>query len=261
MSHRCRNCFELFEGSLPYCPRCSSNRISVISDTINSTLTHLEVIQLSSYQPKPMLRIQTLDYVDAVLGGGLVPGSLILFAGAPGAGKSTLLLQIAKILDQKAFYLSSEESMDQLMQRYSRLGMTQFDRSPIGYESSYIDTLPAHINSLKSRLAIVDSLQTISTHRNFHVSGSVSQLKAVTHDLKKTAHTYSCCIIAVCHVTKKGFTQGPNLLEHLADVVLWLDLNKKSDIRTLRCSKNRFGSTALKRELQMTESGLYSIVD
>ncbi|MCX6781010.1 MAG: DNA repair protein RadA [Candidatus Magasanikbacteria bacterium] len=197
--------------------------------------------------------------IDEALGGGIVPGSLILLAGEPGIGKSTLVMQIA-IAAGGVLYISGEESAQQVGMRLKRLdtkntGDVQF----IG--TTDYETAHNAIKSSRPRLAIVDSIQTMRHPDVPSEPGNVAQIRAVANSLMELANQSGVPIIIIGHVTKDGSVAGPKTLEHLVDVVIAIEGERSDRLRFLRCFKNRFGPTDEVAVLEMLETGLQPVAD
>ncbi len=209
----------------------------------------------------PTARTPTgLDGVDRVLGGGLVPGSLVLVAGEPGIGKSTLLLQIAAATaaDQgTVIYVTGEESAEQVALRARRIGGLESELLLLPETSC--DAVLAQIEGGAPRLIVVDSIQTMTADDLDAVAGSVSQVRQVAARFQQLAKTRAIPVILVGHVTKEGHIAGPKLLEHLVDVVLSLEGEPGHDLRILRAGKNRYGTVAELALYSMTDHGLEGV--
>lgn len=200
--------------------------------------------------------------LDRVLGGGIVPGSLIVIAGEPGAGKTTLATEVILHLSQKSSsvgYVSGEESAAQARMRFERLG-ADFSRMriPLSTETS-IERICSAIGQYD--LVVVDSIQTVFSEAVPGAPGSVSQVRECTHQLMRVAKSEGTSIIIVGQVTKEGEMAGPRTLEHLVDVVLGFEGDRREQFRILRSVKNRFGSTDEIGVFEMTGSGLKGIED
>lgn len=176
--------------------------------------------------------------MDAVLGGGIVLGSVTLVAGDPGIGKSTLLLQLALNVPN-VLYISAEESEEQIKMRANRLSSK--DNNLFLFSVTDTDAIVEQIQNLKPQLVIVDSIQTIESAHIDALSGAVSQVRYATSQLIKVAKTNNISIIIVGHVTKEGMVAGPMVLSHMVDTVLFLEGEKTTQTRLLRSFKNRFG--------------------
>lgn len=201
-----------------------------------------------------------IDEVDEVLGGGIVPGSVVLLAGQPGIGKSTLLLQLAHSVSAGAsvLYVSAEESAEQVGMRGSRLG-AEGDSLQLATSTSAND-IAATIAEGTHQLVVVDSIQTIAAEEISGVPGSISQVTNCAQLLTAAAKRANVALLLVGHVTKEGGIAGPKVLEHAVDVVLQLEGDRYGGFRILRGIKNRFGSTNEAAIFEMADSGL-RIVD
>ena len=207
---------------------------------------------------EPAKRMNTsLAEVDRVLGGGLLPGSLILLGGSPGVGKSTLSLHICSELNQKSLYFSAEESEEQVAIRARRLGIKTENLFLSG--ESELNGIITHINRMEPKFVIIDSIQTTFNSDLDSLPGSPSQIKDCGQKFLEIAKSKNITILIVGHVTKEGTIAGPKMLEHMVDTVLYLEGDDRYDHRILRSSKNRFGATHEVGIFQMDESGLSEI--
>lgn len=200
--------------------------------------------------------------VDRVLGGGLVPGSIVLFGGDPGIGKSTLLLQLAARLaagGAAALYVTGEESAAQVRGRAERVGAV-VDRLSL-LATTDLGSAAATIESEAPALAVVDSVQTLASGELAGPAGSVGQVREVASRLAEVAKGGRTCIALVGHVTKEGTVAGPRTLEHLVDAVIYLEGERLGATRLLRAAKNRFGSTDEVGVLEMRGEGLVEVAD
>lgn len=199
-----------------------------------------------------------IEEFDRVLGGGIVPGSVVLLGGEPGVGKSTLLLQVAQALGQKAVtaYFSGEESLVQVADRARRLG---FDPTFLFANETRIDAIESHIFASQPKLVIVDSIQTLYDERFPSTPGSLVQVRETALRLQAIAKKSGVTIILVGHITKEGTLGGPKTLEHMVDVVAYLEGDPRRDIRLLRCVKNRFGATHEVGLFTLCEAGMLSV--
>jgi DNA repair protein RadA/Sms len=197
---------------------------------------------------------------DRVLGGGLVPGSLVLLGGDPGIGKSTLTLQLcerAVAAGQPVLYISGEESAHQLRLRARRLGLSGHDLYVLGEPDLEEDLQAA--DRLRPALLIVDSIQTVAISRMPQAAGSVAQLRECTQALMRWAKERGTPVVIVGHVTKEGELAGPRMLEHIVDVVLYLEGERFSSYRLLRGVKNRFGAVSEIGVFEMGAKGLRGV--
>ena len=204
-------------------------------------------------------RVVTQDKeLNRVLGGGIVPGSLVLVAGDPGIGKSTLMLQVAlSFKEPKVVYVSGEESAQQLSMRAKRLG---YDKT-----NCYVLTETAtikifkHLKEIQPDLVIIDSIQTLQSNYIESSAGSVSQVRECANELQRYAKETATPVFLIGHITKEGNIAGPKVLEHIVDTVLQFEGERNYNYRILRTSKNRFGSTAELGIYEMMNSGLRQV--
>ena len=204
-----------------------------------------------------------INFFDNVLGGQVVAGSVILLAGQPGMGKSTLLTQITASVsetDNQILYVSAEESVHQVSTRIKRLTKSEDAKLNVVHSTSAEDIM-ATIASAKFKLIIVDSIQTIQNQEASGLPGSVSQITSSTAAIISAAKNSNTSVILVGHVTKEGNIAGPKLLEHLVDVVLYLDGERTDGFKFLRGIKNRYGSTNEVAVLEMDERGLSEVLN
>ncbi len=204
-----------------------------------------------------------INFFDNVLGGQVVAGSVILLAGQPGMGKSTLLTQITASVsetDNQILYVSAEESVHQVSTRIKRLTKSEDAKLNVVHSTSAEDIM-ATIASAKFKLIIVDSIQTIANQEASGLPGSVSQITSSTAAIISAAKNSNTSVILVGHVTKEGNIAGPKLLEHLVDVVLYLDGERTDGFKFLRGIKNRYGSTNEVAVLEMDERGLSEVLN
>lgn len=197
----------------------------------------------------------TFAEVDRVLGGGIVSGSVILIGGEPGIGKSTLLMQVASKIN-KVLYVSGEESPSQLKLRADRLGIKS--NNALLTETD-VNVVCATIEEMKPGLAVIDSIQTMFDENYPSTAGSLVQVRECALKLQQLAKRTSIPIVLVGHVTKEGNVAGPRTLEHLVDVVLYLEGERYHENRILRTAKNRFGATDEIGIFQMGEKGLVEV--
>ena len=203
-------------------------------------------------------RLITLDTeFNRVLGGGIVPGSLILLGGEPGIGKSTLLLQVAIKLPYSTLYISGEESQSQIKMRANRMNY-ESDECYILTEIS-LESIFKQIEKIKPQILIIDSIQTLKTDLIDSAPGSISQIKTCTSELINFAKKTSTPVIIVGHITKDGNIAGPKILEHMVDTVLQFEGDRNHVYRILRVNKNRFGSTNEIGVYEMNVKGLKEI--
>lgn len=204
------------------------------------------------------IRMDTTDgELNRVLGGGIVPGSLILLGGEPGIGKSTLLLQISLKLPYKTLYVSGEESQKQIKMRAERINPNS-DRCYILTETK-TQNIFRQIQEIEPQIVIIDSIQTLHTDFIESTAGSISQIRETTAELIKFAKETNVPVILIGHITKDGTIAGPKILEHMVDTVLQFEGDRNHVYRILRSLKNRFGSTAELGIYEMLGSGLREV--
>lgn len=222
---------------------------------LSEPLSLLEDVDFSDCKRLPTY----INDVDEVLGGGLVPGGVILISGEPGIGKSTLLLQLAGKMAQsnKTLYFASEESKAQVKLRAERLGLGSAQIYLDGSHST--QEIAQKLLEAKGQVAIIDSIQSIYHPQISSASGSVSQVRESAQLIIDTAKEANTSVILVGHVTKDGSIAGPRVLEHMVDVVLIFEGDRTRRLRVLRTIKNRFGSTQVSAIFTMTEDGLKSV--
>lgn len=268
----CQHCGYTSPKYLGKCPNCGSWN-SLVEVTIQETddrrvrasLTGEKTrpTKIADVVPKKEPRVKTkLGELNRVLGGGVVPGSLILIGGDPGIGKSTLLLQVSQQLAElggKVLYVSGEESADQIKMRAERLG--SIDTEFYLYAETDMHEISRAIGEIEPDYVIIDSIQTMTQPDITSVAGSVSQVRETTAELLKIAKTNSIAIFIVGHVTKEGSIAGPRMLEHMVDTVLYFEGEKHHSFRILRAVKNRFGSTNEIGIFEMHENGLREVVN
>ncbi len=262
----CQECGYESAKWLGKCPGCGQwntfveELITKQSGDTARLLPSSEPMTLKEIQYDDVMRIDTGIYeLNRVLGGGMVPGALMLLAGDPGIGKSTLTMQLAGTIrmQEKVLYVSGEESRQQLKMRAQRLG--------IDTEQLYILTennlavIEKHIEKIKPGLLILDSIQTVYLPEITSAPGSVSQLRECTGKLLQWAKGLGLSVIVVGHVTKDGAVAGPRVLEHMVDTVLFFEGERHNHFRVLRALKNRFGSTNEIGVFEMQEQGLRQV--
>ncbi|MBO7311397.1 MAG: DNA repair protein RadA, partial [Alistipes sp.] len=196
--------------------------------------------------------------LNRVLGGGLVPGSLILLGGEPGIGKSTLSLQIALTANGlRTLYVSGEESPEQIKMRANRIGINNQECTV--YAETLLENIVAQIEDIRPDIVIIDSIQTMSTDLVDSSAGSITQIRECAATLLKVAKSHGIAIFIIGHITKDGSIAGPKILEHIVDVVLQFEGDANHTYRILRGLKNRFGATYEIGVFEMQESGLREV--
>jgi len=218
-------------------------------------------VKLKEISIKNQQRIKTRNSeFDGTLGGGLVPGMVVLIGGEPGIGKSTLILQVSNNLadkNRKVFYFSGEESEEQISIRAKRLGCSADEVYLIC--TTNVETIITLVEQYEPDLTIIDSIQSVSTTYIDNAPGSVSQLRESTGIFTRTAKKLNIPFIMIGHVTKDGFVAGPKIIEHMVDTVLYFEGDSRNQFKILRATKNRFGSTNEIGLFEMQAKGLVEI--
>ncbi len=260
----CQSCGYTSPKWMGRCPGCGSwdsmvEEVAVSAKANKSYLpTSAEKIKprtISSVAQVKVERLATgIREFDRVLGGGVVPGSLVLLGGTPGIGKSTILLDAGLRFGRngiKVLYVSGEESEEQTAMRAVRLGGAQANDNLLIMTATDLDAILTQANAIKPQLLIIDSIQTMYNAELQTAAGSVGQVRECTAKLLQYAKTSGVTVMVIGHVTKDGTIAGPRLLEHMVDVVLQFEGDRSYSFRVLRALKNRFGST--------NESGIFSM--
>lgn len=267
--YTCQNCGAQSPKWIGKCPSCNEWN-SYIEEIISKKQSSGKLsVQISGNQPLTLENIETLqnkrisvpiEEFNRVLGGGIVPGSIILLGGDPGIGKSTLALQLALILkDRKILYTSGEESLQQIKLRAERLKTD--NKNCLFLSETSLELLLAQTEQIQPDLLIIDSIQTISTETIESSPGSVSQVRECTSAILKYAKKAGVAVILIGHITKEGSLAGPKILEHMVDVVLQFEGDTNYMYRILRSNKNRFGSTNELGIFEMESDGLHEILN
>ena len=267
----CQHCGQESPRWMGFCSGCGSRTPLVEAPTQKSAGRRgrwtpqavSEPVELSEVKPEAQPRITTgCGEMDRVLGGGLVPGSMTLFAGEPGVGKSTLLLQIAEAVaagGAKALYVSGEESEQQIKLRSQRLGLKGNDVFLLS--ETAVEEVVRHLEETRPGLVVVDSIQTLSGAEASSSPGSPSQVRECALQLMQWAKGQRAPVLLAGHVTKDGSVAGPRVLEHMVDAVLYLEGDTLGAHRLLRSVKNRFGSTHEVAMFEMSGGGLEEVLD
>ena len=264
----CQNCGHEESKWLGQCPMCKEwntfveEKVTTGNGISVSRLTkEVEVVPLSSVKTDSEERIRThIEELDRVLGGGIVPGSLLLVGGDPGIGKSTLLLQVCQRLAKEhhnVLYISGEESLKQIKLRAVRMG--EFTDDLMLLCETNLNTIRTVIEQRKPEIVIIDSIQTMYSEEVSSAPGSVSQVRESTNVFMQLAKGLNISIFIVGHVTKEGTVAGPRVLEHMVDTVLYFEGDRHASYRILRGVKNRFGSTNEIGVFEMQQSGLVEV--
>lgn len=251
------------------CPACGAWNtfveelsISTKDKQRSSSLPTSKPLKLEEIVYQEHQRMDTgLPELNRVLGGGIVPGELILLSGDPGIGKSTLTMQLAGKMGAygKMLYVSGEESGQQLKMRAERLGVEN-NELKILIENN-LEVVEQHLQTEQPKIVILDSIQTVYLPEISSAQGSVSQLRECTNRILQWAKIWGIAVIVVGHVTKDGSVAGPRVLEHMVDAVLFFEGDRQYQYRVLRALKNRFGSTNEIGVFEMQEQGLVEIAN
>ncbi len=268
----CQNCGSAqpkWAGRCPDCGEWNTLVETVVAEPPKGAPPRLALVPTSTAQPLPAIAADgfariplPLPELSRVLGGGIVPGSVVLIGGDPGIGKSTLLLQMASWLARAGgpiLYVSGEESAQQIRLRADRLGIA--DANLYVLAEVNLEQILAHMERLRPRLTIVDSIQSVYTEELTGAAGSVGQVRECAAQLLRFAKANHSPVFLVGHVTKTGAIAGPRVLEHIVDAVLYLEGERFQSYRLLRSVKNRFGSTNEVGVFEMTEEGLREVAN
>jgi DNA repair protein RadA/Sms len=271
----CQSCGYESAKWLGKCPSCQQwnsfveelvqkeqNKISGTDwSAYNSNNSSKKIQSLDDINPDDAPRLKTPDEeLNRVLGGGIVPGSIVLVAGEPGIGKSTLFLQIGlQLKEQVVLYISGEESQQQIKMRADRLGMRNSNFYLLTETST--QTIFTEVKKLKPSVIIVDSIQTLESSFIDSSAGSVSQIKECAAEFLQFAKETQTPVFLIGHITKDGSIAGPKILEHMVDTVLQFEGDRHYAYRILRTLKNRFGSTSELGIYQMNEKGMNPVLN
>jgi DNA repair protein RadA/Sms len=268
----CQSCGYESPKWLGRCPGCGEwNSFVEEMEVISKSRGVFQHSEASSQKAVPIVSIETQEEqrvetsmveLNRVLGGGIVPGSLVLIGGDPGIGKSTLLMQLSADLSNRGhrvLYVSGEESLKQTRLRASRLGVQS--KELFIYAETDLELIRHSIEEVQPRFIIVDSIQTVHHPEVTSAPGSVSQVRECTSELMRIAKTKGIATFLVGHVTKEGQIAGPRILEHMVDTVLYFEGERHHTYRILRSHKNRFGSTNEIAIFEMIHSGLKEVLN
>lgn len=263
----CQNCGHEETKWLGQCPMCKEwntfveENISVSKSSTVKLAKEAEVVALKNIETDSEERIHTqIQELDRVLGGGIVPGSLVLVGGDPGIGKSTLLLQVCQKLcesKKQVLYISGEESLKQIKLRANRMG--EFKEDLYLLCETNLEVIRNVIETRKPDVVVIDSIQTMYSEEVSSAPGSVSQVRESTNVFMQLAKGLGISIFIVGHVTKEGTVAGPRVLEHMVDTVLYFEGDRHASYRILRGVKNRFGSTNEIGVFEMRQNGLVEV--
>lgn len=248
----CSECDYVSHGWLGLCPSCKSwNTFTDIKKEVNrNSCGYRKLFEVKA--DKRICFKTNISEFDRVLGGGIFKGSLILLSGEPGAGKSTLILTILKsLIDKKVFYVSGEESSEQIKLRYDRIGCNS-DKIYLTSETDYKEIIKMS-DELEPNIIIIDSIQTLKSDEAKNSGPGL--LKDITKELLEYSKSSGVVIILIGHITKSGQVAGPKYIEHMVDVTLRLDVDNLENYRLLSSSKNRFGSAGEIGVFHLNEKG------
>ncbi|MCH5301202.1 MAG: DNA repair protein RadA [Prevotella sp.] len=276
----CSNCGQespKWIGKCPACGQWNTFKEIRVADTRQPAAAHAAAVAGHALRQSKPLRLSEIsskddpriDLYDAelnrVLGGGLVPGSLVLLGGEPGIGKSTLSLQTAlQLTDRRVLYISGEESAHQLKMRAERLMEGQGSRDASALLilcDNSLESIFDHIRDIRPELVIIDSIQTIMTENVDSSAGSIAQVRECASALLRFAKTSGVPVILIGHITKEGTLAGPKILEHIVDTVIQFEGDQHHLYRILRSIKNRFGSTSELGIYEMQQTGLRQVAN
>jgi len=268
--YRCQECGYVSVKWLGKCPDCSAWN-SFVEEKEAVTVSQFarrilkftsELSTLDKISEKSGERYRTnIDEFDRILGGGIVPGSVILLGGAPGIGKSTLLLQSGtKLVEQGlVLYISGEESLEQIKSRALRLRIDSQLKNIYFLSETNLESILDAVDKLKPQFLVIDSIQTMYRSDFPSAPGTVTQVRECSAELVNLAKMQKISVFLSGHITKEGAIAGPRVLEHLVDTVLYFETEKQSTYRILRAYKNRFGPTNEIGIFEMKTDGLHSI--
>ncbi|RMC54054.1 DNA repair protein RadA [Lactobacillus sp. ESL0261] len=273
--YKCRSCGYISASYLGRCPNCGAwNQFEKETEAVQNRSTKgspsrlikktgiSEPVKLENVKAEKEERIQTsMEELNRVLGGGIVPGSLVLIGGDPGIGKSTLMLQIMSELagKYKVLYVSGEESANQIKLRADRLGLPANDM--MLYPETDMEDIRQQIADLAPDFVVIDSIQTMNEPSLDSMTGSASQVREVTSELMKIAKMDAITVFVIGHVTKEGAIAGPKILEHMVDTVLYFEGDEHHAYRILHSVKNRFGAANEIGMFEMVNNGLKEVTN
>lgn len=266
----CKECGNESPKWIGHCPGCGAWNSYVEESVVvgkDSKSTKNTIVSETKARPVKVQDISSTkearidlecDELNRVLGGGLVPGSLILLGGEPGIGKSTLLLQVAlKLKDKKILYVSGEESAQQIKMRAERIGISN-ENCLILTETNTTNIIK-HFEEVNPDIVIIDSIQTLESPAIDSTAGSISQIRETAAEMNKVAKSLHVPTFLIGHITKDGSIAGPKILEHIVDTVIQFEGDRHYGFRVLRTIKNRFGSSSELGIFEMNSNGLREV--
>ncbi len=255
---KCTNCneWETYVEEVVQPKSKASTKQQQLTGIVSPTKKAVSISRIESIEEKRLLTND--EELNRVLGGGIVPGGIVLIGGEPGIGKSTLMLQIAVHLqNHKILYVSGEESAQQIKLRADRIGVKNHNCLILTETNLY--NVFQQLKSIQPQLCIIDSIQTLQSPTLESTAGSVSQIRECASALQQYAKQYNVPIFLIGHITKEGTIAGPKILEHMVDTVLQFEGDTHYSYRLLRTKKNRFGSTAELGIYEMLHNGLRQV--
>lgn len=265
----CNECGNESPKWIGHCPGCGAWNSYVEENVVvgkdnKSTKNYMPEVKS---RPIPVMEISAAketridmccDELNRVLGGGLVPGSLVLLGGEPGIGKSTLLLQVAlNLRDKKVLYVSGEESAQQIKMRAERIGV--HNESCLILTETNTSDITKHIEETRPDIVVIDSIQTLESAAVDSTAGSISQIRETAAEMNKVAKSLHIPTFLIGHITKDGTIAGPKILEHIVDTVIQFEGDRHYGFRILRTIKNRFGSSSELGIFEMNANGLREV--
>ena len=277
----CQECGRAFPKALGRCPQCGAwdSMVEELIEDQQTALSRTSVYGLGGLSsPKRLSEVEgdsedrigvPIGEFSRVLGGGVVPGSIVLVGGDPGIGKSTLMLQMTMQMaaEHRVLYVSGEESERQIKMRATRLlGSTagQLGNLPDDLylvTETNLEAILAHVHAINPRLLVIDSIQTVYRPEMESSAGSISQVRESASRLRELAKSSGIAVFVIGHVTKEGVIAGPRVLEHIVDTVLYLEGDRFQAYRLLRSVKNRFGATSEVGVFEMQERGMIEVAN
>jgi len=271
----CQECGRVTASYMGKCPQCGSFNSMIEEVVHDETAKKMKAVRGLTGRSLPRaigdVTAEAEDRIHLpigefarVLGGGIVPGSIVLVGGDPGIGKSTLMLQMTMEMasQKRVLYVSGEESERQIKMRATRLnGRKELPKDLLLVTETNLEVILNHVNEVKPELLIIDSIQTMYLSELDSSAGSVSQVRECSSQLRELAKTSGISVFVVGHVTKEGAIAGPRVLEHIVDTVLYLEGDRFQAYRLLRSVKNRFGATAEVGVFEMRQGGLIEVTN
>jgi len=265
LAYICQSCAYRAAKWAGKCPSCGEWN-TIVEEVVSPNekpkrkTNHAPAKSIQHLEHPELIRIRTPDEeLNRVLGGGIVPGAVVLIGGEPGIGKSTLMLQLAVQMQGKFLYVSGEESESQIKMRADRIGIK--NEACFVVSATSLHVILNYIDENDPDVIVIDSVQTLQSENIESAPGTVTQIRECTNELIRIAKSRHIPIFLIGHITKEGFIAGPKVLEHMVDTVLQFEGDGHHNYRLLRSSKNRFGSTAEIGIYEMVQSGLREVAN